>query len=49
MRKMNPVVHFEMPTGGRLIEEPHEIPGIGIYVSFLDTENNRLSILQPIM
>jgi len=36
-------------AGGRLIEEPHEIPGIGLYVSFLDTENNRLSILQPIM
>jgi predicted enzyme related to lactoylglutathione lyase len=36
-------------AGGRLIEEPHEIPGIGWYVSFLDTENNRLSILQPNM
>jgi uncharacterized protein len=36
-------------AGGRLIEEPHEIPGIGWYVSFLDTENNRLSILQPFM
>jgi uncharacterized protein len=36
-------------AGGRLIEEPREIPGIGLYVSFLDSENNRLSILQPIM
>jgi len=36
-------------AGGRLIEEPVEIPGIGLYVSFLDTEKNRVSILQPYM
>jgi hypothetical protein len=24
-----------------------EIPGIGQYVSFMDTEGNRVSILQP--
>jgi uncharacterized protein len=35
--------------GGKVLGEPVEIPGIGVYVSFLDTEANRVSILQPIM
>ena len=35
--------------GGKVLGEPVEIPGIGNYVSFIDTEGNRLSILQPIM
>ena len=33
--------------GGKVLGEPMEIPGIGIYVSFIDTEGNRASILQP--
>ena len=28
--------------------EPMEIPGIGQYVSFMDTEGNRVSMLQPL-
>jgi hypothetical protein len=27
--------------------EPMEIPGIGHFISFMDTENNRVSMLQP--
>ena len=34
-------------AGGRVLGQPMEIPGVGRYVSFLDTENNRNSILQP--
>jgi uncharacterized protein len=34
-------------AGGKLLGEPVEIPGIGQYVSFTDTEDNRVSILQP--
>jgi len=34
-------------AGGELLGEPMEIPGIGLYVSFFDTEGNRVSILQP--
>jgi predicted enzyme related to lactoylglutathione lyase len=34
---------------GKVLGEPMEIPGIGTYVSFIDTEGNRVSILQPIM
>jgi uncharacterized protein len=34
-------------AGGQLLGEPMGIPGIGRYVSFLDTEGNRNSMLQP--
>lgn len=27
--------------------EPGDIPGVGLYCSFIDTEGNRVSILQP--
>ncbi|MFA5003852.1 MAG: VOC family protein [Candidatus Saccharimonadales bacterium] len=33
-------------AGGELLGEPVEIPGIGLYVSFRDTEGNRVSLLQ---
>lgn len=33
--------------GGKVLGEPIEIPGVGKYVSFFDTEGNRCSILQP--
>lgn len=36
-------------AGGEVLGEPVEIPGVGPYVSFVDTEGNRISILQPIM
>jgi hypothetical protein len=36
-------------AGGKVLGEPVEIPGIGQYVSFTDTEGNRVSILQPRM
>lgn len=34
-------------AGGTVLGEPMEIPGVGRYVSFTDTEGNRVSILQP--
>ena len=34
-------------AGGKVLGEPISIPGIGLYVSFLDTEGNRNSMLQP--
>jgi uncharacterized protein len=34
-------------AGGKVLGEPTEIPGIGQYVSFTDTEGNRVSMLQP--
>jgi predicted enzyme related to lactoylglutathione lyase len=36
-------------AGGTVLGEPVNIPGIGQYVSFRDTEGNVCSILQPVM
>ena len=35
-------------AGGQVLGDPMEIPGVGQYVSFTDTEGNRVSMLQPI-
>ncbi|MCL4339391.1 VOC family protein [Patescibacteria group bacterium] len=35
-------------AGGRIHGKPEMIPGIGWYVSMIDTEGNRVSLLQPI-
>jgi len=36
-------------ANGKIPGDPVEIPGIGTYISFIDTEGNRLSILKPLM
>lgn len=33
-------------AGGKILAELQDIPGIGLWVSFLDTEGNRVSMLQ---
>ncbi len=35
-------------NGGRTLGEPMAIPGVGTYASFIDTEGNRVSVLQPL-
>ncbi len=35
-------------AGGTVLGEPMEIPGVGHYVSFVDPEGNRVSMLEPI-
>jgi uncharacterized protein len=35
-------------AGGKVLGEPMEIPGVGQYVSFFDSEGNRVSMLQPL-
>jgi predicted enzyme related to lactoylglutathione lyase len=35
-------------AGGEVLGTPMEIPGIGQYVAFHDTERNRVSMLQPL-
>jgi len=35
-------------AGGTVLGEPMDIPGVGRYVSFIDTEGNRLSLLQAL-
>jgi predicted enzyme related to lactoylglutathione lyase len=34
-------------VGGQKQGEPDDIPGVGLYIAFRDTEGNRLSLLQP--
>ncbi len=34
-------------AGGKVIGDPMEIPGFGMYVSFFDTEGNRVAIMEP--
>jgi len=35
-------------TGGKVLGEPWDIPGVGLYVSFLDTEGNRVGMIHPV-
>ncbi len=35
-------------AGGKVLGEPRDIPGVGLYVSFIDTEGNRVSMIHPI-
>jgi predicted enzyme related to lactoylglutathione lyase len=37
-----------MDEHGKTTMEPMMIPGIGLWISFQDTENNRVSLLQPV-
>lgn len=34
-------------AGGKIVGNPKPIPGYGTYVSFVDTEGNRLEIIEP--
>jgi uncharacterized protein len=36
-------------AGGKILGEPMEIPGYGLYVSFFDSEGNRASIMEARM
>lgn len=46
-------IHISMEkvtqAGGTVLCEPTTIPGVGLFVSFVDTEGNRNSILQPLL
>ena len=35
-------------AGGKILGDPMDIPGVGKYVSFVDTEGNRVSMLKPL-
>lgn len=36
-------------AGGEVLGAPVAIPGVGQYLSFIDTEGNRVSLLQPLL
>jgi len=35
-------------AGGKVLGEAMEIPGVGMYASVIDTEGNRVSLMEPI-
>jgi len=43
--------HVELvkKAGGKILKESMDIPGIGSYVNFTDTEGNKVAMLQPLM
>lgn len=45
---VNESIKKVIDSGGNVLGEPMEIPGVGQYVSFIDSEGNRISMLQPI-
>jgi len=49
VENINESIRMINNTGGKVLGEPALIPNVGLYVSFIDTEGNRSSILQPIM
>jgi hypothetical protein len=45
---INDAIRKITAAGGTMLGEPMEIPGVGQYASFRDTEGNRVSVLQPL-
>lgn len=47
VQDINESIKIIKQNGGTVLGEPVSIPNFGMYVSFLDTEGNRNSIIQP--
>lgn len=47
VENINETIERINKNGGTVLGEPMTIPNFGIYVSFLDTEGNRNSVIQP--
>lgn len=45
---INDSIHMIEDAGGTIIGKPDEIPGVGMFVYFKDTEDNIAGILQPV-
>lgn len=44
---INKSMEMVKEAGGKIINGPTDIPGVGLYVAFEDSEGNRTSMLQP--
>lgn len=44
---INKAMHNVASAGGQVLGQPMAIPGYGLYVSFFDTEGNRVAMMQP--
>ena len=45
---INEAIENIKSAGGKILGEATDIPGIGAFAAFLDTEGNRVTILQPL-
>lgn len=45
--KINESMEMVKKSGGTIEGEPQNIPGIGLWVVFIDSEGNRVSMIQP--
>jgi hypothetical protein len=48
VQDINEAINKVKNAGGEVLGDPMEIPGVGQYISFIDTEGNRVSMLQPV-
>jgi uncharacterized protein len=48
VENINESIKLITASGGNILGEPSDIPGIGKFAAFLDTEGNRVTILQPL-
>jgi uncharacterized protein len=46
VENVNTAVELIKKAGGKILSKPQEIPGIGLWAVFRDSEGNRVSILQ---
>lgn len=44
---MDEALNSVKANGGQVLGEPMQIPTVGLYVSILDTEGNRIALLKP--
>ena len=47
VNNLNESIKKVKDAGGKILSEPADIPGIGQFVSFTDSEGNRVGMLQP--
>jgi predicted enzyme related to lactoylglutathione lyase len=48
VRDIQQAVQVVRDAGGEVLGEPHMVPNYGWYVSFVDTEGNQNSMLEPV-
>lgn len=47
VQNLNEAMKKVEAAGGKLVDKPMDIPGVGQYITIVDTEGNRVGMLQP--
>ncbi len=48
VKNLGEAIQRVQAAGGKVLGDPMDIPGVGKYISFFDTEGNRVSMLEPL-